>query len=141
MPSVSIAGETRHPGTDQIDFFARWTVAGLGGELLGPLLSGHSLMVIVDYYSRYYKVERLKSTTAEKVIHRPGDVFSRYGLPIVKSDNGPQFKSEEFRDFCALNGINHIRVTAKWAQANWEVERQDSSLLKRLQLARAQRLD
>ena len=33
------------------------------------------------------------------------------------------------------HGIMHHKVTAKWAQANGEVERQNRSLLKRLQIA------
>ena len=36
-------------------------------------------------------------------------------------------------------GIRHHRVTAKWPQANGEVERQNSSLLKRLQIAHAEK--
>ena len=36
-------------------------------------------------------------------------------------------------------GIRHHKVTAKWPQANGEVERQNSSLLKRLQIAHAEK--
>ena len=38
-------------------------------------------------------------------------------------------------------GSRHHRVTAKWPQANGEVERQNSSLLKRLQIAHAEKRD
>ena len=49
--------------------------------------------------------------------------FSRYGLPNqVITDNGTQFKSEEFRSFCAENGIIHI--TAPYHQSsNGQAER------------------
>ena len=110
-------------------------------DLMGPLPSGHSLLVIVNYYSRFYEVEVIQSTTAEKVIDRLADTFSRHGLPATcttKSDNGPQFKSSEFREYCEQQGIIHHKVTAKWAQANGEVERQNWSLLKRLQIAQAE---
>ena len=61
-------------------------------------------------------------------------------MPLnLRSDNGPQFQSDEFRDFCMTNGVTHGKVTAKWAQANGEVERQNSSLLKRLKIAQAER--
>ena len=93
-------------------------------DLMGPLPSGHSLLVIVDYYSRFYEVEVMQSTTTEKVIDRLADTFCRHGLPnTIKSDNGPQFKSNEFREYCEQHGIIHQKVTAKWAQANGEVER------------------
>ena len=36
-------------------------------DLLGPLPSGESVLVIVDYFSRYYEVEIMQSTTSEKV--------------------------------------------------------------------------
>ena len=106
---------------------------------MGPLPSGHSLLVIVDYYSRFYEVEVMQSTTTEKVIDRLADTFCRHGLPnTIKSDNGPQLKSNEFREYCEQHGIIHQKVTAKWAQANGEVERQNRSLLKRLQIAQAE---
>ena len=111
----------------------------LAVDLMGPLPSGHSLLVIVDYYSRFYEVEVMQSTTAEKVIDRLADTFPRHGLPAtIKSDNGPQFKSSKFREYCEQQGIIHHKVTAKWAQANGEVDRQNRSLLKRLQIAQAE---
>ena len=108
----------------------------LAVDLMGPLPSGHSLLVIVDYYGRFYEVEVMQSTTTEKIIDRLADTFCRHGLPnTIKSDNGPQFKSNEFREYCEQHSIIHQKVTSKWAQANGEVERQNRSLLKRLQIA------
>ena len=52
------------------------------------------------------------------------DTFSGHVLPISwKSDNGPQFTSQEFDDFCQQNDTEHLFSIAKWAQANDEVER------------------
>lgn len=55
--------------------------------LLGPLPSGESLLVVVDYYSRYYEVEILKITTvlyiAQVVITRLKEIFARHGLPKI----------------------------------------------------------
>ena len=111
-------------------------------DLMGPLPSGHSLLVVVDYFTRYYEVAVLKSTTADNVIDSLDDAFSRHGLPVtVKSDNGPQFRSSEFAEYCTENNTTHLRVTAKWAQANGEVERQNASLLKRIRIAQAERQD
>ena len=52
-----------------------------------------------------------------------------------KSDNGSQFRSDEFGEYCTLYAIQHMRVTAKWAQANWEDERQNASIMKRVRIA------
>ena len=67
-------------------------------------------------------------------------MFARHGLPeSLTSDNGPQFISAEFAEYMVQQGIRHHKVTAKWPQANGEVERQNSSLLKRLQIAHAEK--
>ena len=111
----------------------------LATDLLGPFPSGHSVLVVIDYYSRYYEYQILSSTTADKVIDSLEEIFSRHGLPVtLKSDNGPQFRSHEFREFCEENGIDHVKVTAKWAQANGEVERQNDSIMKRIRIAQAE---
>ena len=81
----------------------------------------------------------MQSTTTEKITDCLADGFCIHGLPnTIKSDNGPQFKSNEFREYCAQHSIIHQKVTAKWAQANAEVERQNRSLLKRLQIVQAE---
>ena len=49
------------------------------------------------------------STTATVAILR--ELFSKYGFPVhCVSDNGPQFRSEEFAHFLKMNGVKHIRV-------------------------------
>ncbi|KAA0709172.1 hypothetical protein E1301_Tti017617 [Triplophysa tibetana] len=111
-------------------------------DLLGPLPSKHSILVVADYYSRYYEYEILTTTTTAKVIDCLEDIFSRHGLPLtLKSDNGPQFRSDEFKDFCETNGIKHLKTTPKWAQANGEVERQNASIMKRIKIAHSDGLD
>ena len=108
-------------------------------RLMGPLPSGHSLLIIVDYYCRFYKVEVMQSTTTVKIIDHMAETFCRHVLPnTMKSDNCPQFKSNEFREYCQQHSILHQKVTAKWAQANGEVERQNQSLLKQLQITQAE---
>ena len=110
----------------------------VGVDLLGPLPSGHSILVVVDYYSRYYEYSVLQSTTTDKVLDSLDDIFSRQGWPMtIKFDNGPQFQSDEFGEYCTHYAIQHLRVTAKWAQANGEVERQNASIVKRVRIAQA----
>ena len=111
-------------------------------DLLGPLPSGESILVVVDYYSNYYEVDIMRSTVASKVISSLQEIFERHGLPeSLTSDNGPQFVATEFTEDMEQQEIRHHRVTAKWPQANGEVERQNSSLLKRLQMAHAETKD
>ena len=108
-------------------------------DLMGPLLTGESLLVVVDYYSRFYEVGIVWSTTVEKLIDFFGPVFTRYGYPFsVKSNNGPQFISQVFKDFLVEHGIEHRTSPPLWPQANGEVERQNRTLLKALKTAQVE---
>ena len=98
-------------------------------DILGPLPSGENLLVVVDYYSRYFEVVILRSTTSTKVINSLQPIFARFGVPhTLKTDNGPQFISEEFKAFLAENGIEHRTTPPLWPHANGEVERQNRTL-------------
>ena len=79
------------------------------------------------------------SITASQIISRLEKIFAVHGLPvIITSDNGPQFRSEEFEHYLVDNGILHRKVTPQWAQANGEVERQNRSLLESMRIAQAE---
>ena len=69
-------------------------------DVLGPLPSGESLLVVVDYYSRFFEVVVMRTTTSQKMIEALMPILTRYGyLFSLKSDNAPQFVSEEFEVF------------------------------------------
>ena len=59
----------------------------------------------------------------------------------IRTDNGPQFVSKEFKQFLVRNGIQDQRTTPLWPQANGKVERQNRSILKRIKIAQAEGLD
>lgn len=102
----------------------------------GPLPSGEHILVVVDYFSRFYEIAYMRGTTARQTIHELDKIFFTHGLPSsIRSDNGPQFISQEFKAYCEHMGIEHRRVTPRWPQANGEVERQNASLVKRIKIA------
>ena len=48
----------------------------------------------------------MSSTTATATIQVLRTTFARYGIPeSIVSDNGPQFSSSEFAQFCHANSI------------------------------------
>jgi len=105
-------------------------------DLCGPFPTGENLLVVVDYYSRWPEVGLLKSTNTQSVIKALDKIFARHGLPDkLTSDNGPQFRSEEFREFLQRNAIQHRKTTPYWPQANGEVERMNRSILKAIRAA------
>ena len=103
---------------------------------MGPIPSGENLLVVVDYFSRYYEVVVMRLTTTPKIVETLTGIFSRFGYPYsLKTDNGPQFVSKEFEEFLHECGIEHRRSPPLWPQANGEVERQNRTLLKTLKIA------
>lgn len=57
-------------------------------------------ILIIDFFSRYIEVAQLKYTSAEVTIKAVKEAFARHGTPeTVVSDNGPQFSSEQFKQF------------------------------------------
>lgn len=111
-------------------------------DFLGPLPSGEYLFVIVDYFSRYKEVEIMTKITAKDTVDRLRAIFKRLGFPrTISLDNAKQFLSSEFRDYCRGCGITLNYTTPYFPQQNGEVERQNRSLLKRLQISNALKRD
>ena len=108
----------------------------LAADLLGPLSSGEYLLVVIDYYSRYFEVDILKSVLSRNVIDSLDRIFATHGIPeSMKTDNGPQFISEEFKVYMVNNGVKHVTSIPLWPQGNGEVERQNRTLLKSMRIA------
>lgn len=111
-------------------------------DFLGPLPSGHNLFVIVDYYSRFIEVEIMTKIDSAKAIAKLKNIFARFGFPIsITADNGRQFISEEFKQYCETNNIKLNNTIPYWPQQNGEVERQNRSILKRLKISQEQKRD
>ncbi|XP_061506861.1 uncharacterized protein K02A2.6-like [Anopheles gambiae] len=111
-------------------------------DFLGPLPTGDYLLVIIDYFSRYKEVEIVKKITAIETSERLERIFVRLGYPrTITLDNGRQFVSNYFDNYCKQRGILLNKTTPYWPQENGLVERQNRSLLKRLKISQAQNGD
>jgi len=77
-------------------------------DFLGPV-SGKMFFVLTDAFSKWPEIYEMPRTDAGFMIDKLKDIFARYGLPNkIVSDNGPQFISAEYREFCYRNGISVI---------------------------------
>ena len=94
-------------------------------DLFGPLASGETILGIVDDYSKWPELYVLKGeVSTEDVIRALDELFARFGnAGMIKSDNGPQFRSWKFSNFMEKRGIKHHLVTPYYPQANSTVER------------------
>jgi hypothetical protein len=92
-------------------------------DLAGPFQQ-HNFLVLVDQHSRWPEVKLLKSTDTSAIIVKLRDIFVNFGIPnILISDNGPQFVSAEFYNFCKSNGITHRTVSPYHPRSNGLVVR------------------
>ena len=66
-------------------------------------------LITVDYYSNFWEVDRLNSTTSQAVVNKLKAHFARYGSPSqIISDNGPQFTANAFIQFTTNWDIEHL---------------------------------
>ena len=86
-------------------------------------LNNQTFLIIIDYFSNFWEVDRLERTTAKEVIRKVKYHFARYGIPsTVISDNGPQFKSGDFENFSKEWDFQHDFSSPGHQQANGMAE-------------------
>ena len=83
----------------------------------------HNYLITVDYYSNFWEIDYLENTKACVVIRKLKAHFARYGLPsIVMSDNGPQFISEESKNFAVNYDFEHVTSSPHYPRSNGKAE-------------------
>jgi len=88
------------------------------------VLDRQSFLIAVDYYSGYFEVQDMSSTTSTRVITVLKASFSRHRIPVtVISDNGPPFNSEDFKTFSKEWDFHHVTSSPYHARSNGRVER------------------
>nr|VZH93120.1 unnamed protein product [Spirometra erinaceieuropaei] len=92
-------------------------------DFAGPL-NGVSYLILVDAYSKWPKIAPLNPATASSTIAFLRRIFSQHGLPeVLVSDNGSQFTSSSFEDFCRQHNIQHLCSPPYHPQSNGQAER------------------
>ena len=105
----------------------------VAADLLGPLPGGEYLFVAVNYYSRYLEIEILKTVLSRDIVDSLDHIFARHGIPVsMKTDNGPQFISSEFKNYMTTNGVQHVTCVhsfvalRKWRSRETNVAEKDT---------------
>ena len=87
-------------------------------------LNGKTYLLVADYFSRYLEVQTLTTTTSASVIRALKAIFSRHGIPaVLMSDNGPQYSSQEMKDFANQYNFKHVTSSPHYPQSNGMAER------------------
>ena len=96
-------------------------------DITGPFVDAPShakfIVVVIDNYSKFPEILCTTEITAKSITNWLSQLFSRYGNPAkIISDNGPQFKCDEFSRFLQERDILHEFTPVYTPQRNAFVE-------------------
>ena len=78
----------------------------------------------MDSFSRWPKVQKCKNPMSEIIIKFLYELFARFGIvDLIVIDNGSQFTSKDFKEFCEIYQIKHITTTPFHPWSNSQAER------------------
>ena len=101
-----------------------WPFAQWGIDIVGPLPPGKGqvkfLLVAIDYFTKWVEAEALATITKARIqSFMWKNIICRFGIPLVIiSNNGRQFDSQGFREFCSNLGIKNQFSSSGHPQAN-----------------------
>ena len=82
------------------------------------------MLVAVDYFTKWAEAEALaniRDVDVKKFVWK--NIITRFGVPdSLISDNGLQFDSQDFREFCNNLDIRNRYSTPAYSQGNGQVE-------------------
>ena len=113
-----------------------WPFSQWGINIINPLPQGKGqvkfLLVTIDYFTKWVEAEALSTITEAKIQSFVWkNIICRFGIPLmIISDNGRQFNSQAFRDFCSSLGIKNRFSSPGHPQANGQTKVTNRTLLK-----------
>ena len=118
-------GELKHTSSEELHCLeTSWSFHKWGIDILRPfpLAPGRFkyLVVAINYFTKWIKVEPLPTTMAEKVRKLVWKrIIFRYGVSHqLVSNNGTQFMDWRFKDLCRELGITQLFSSVKHPQTN-----------------------
>ncbi|KAG7588679.1 Ribonuclease H domain [Arabidopsis suecica] len=113
--------------------FMRWSM-----DIVGPLHRStrgvQYLLVLTDYFSKWIEAEayiNIKDSVVKTFLWK--HIICHYGVPYeIVTDNGPQFISNDFDDFCSAWGIKLSYSTSRYPQGNGQAEASNKTILSNL---------
>jgi hypothetical protein len=85
---------------------------------------GKQFLIVVNAYSKYPEVVPVPRITSRQTVTTIRKLCAQHGVPeTIVSDNGPQFTSQEFKDFCIAITVSHILSPPYHAQSNGRAKR------------------
>ena len=102
-----------------------WPFYKGGIDIVGllPQATGQRKFILVatDYFTKWAKVEayaQIKATQLKQFVQK--NIVCRFGVPYsIVSDNGPQFISKPFQQFCTEFGIKKCLLYTPVSPIQW----------------------
>lgn len=89
---------------------------------MGPV-NKKNYLIITDAYSKWPEVFETPKMDSKVTLDFLRQAFTRFGLPdVIVSDNGTQFTSTEFEQFCIINDIKHTTYALYHSATNGAAE-------------------
>jgi len=87
------------------------------------MFENEQYMVLADSFSHHIEVDFLPNISSKTVIRKLKVHFSRLGSPVtIKTDNGRQFTSDEFKQFASEWNFNHVTSSPNMPSSNGHAE-------------------
>jgi transposase InsO family protein len=114
-----------------------WPFAVWGLDILGPFPQAQGgyryLYVAIDKFTKWVEVEPVCTIPARSAVKFIRGLVCRFGVPNrIITDNGSQFTSELFREYCASVGIKICFASIAYPRSNGQAERANAEVLKGL---------
>ena len=114
-----------------------WPFIVCGLDTVGPLRTARSgfthVLVAVDKFTKWIEAKPTKNLDAGTAISFIRELIFRYGVPHnIIIDNGSNFDSVEFKEFCASQGTRVNYASIAHSQLNGQVERVNGLVLQGL---------
>src|SRR4051812_5457430 len=128
-PCQRFAPKPHAPATDLMTLPLAWPFAQWGLDQVGPLRKslpgGHThLLVAVDKFTKWIEAIPVTNQAATTAVTFFKGITCRFGVPhSILTDNGSNFASEEFQDFCDQFGIKLNFASVAHPQTNGQVEK------------------
>jgi transposase InsO family protein len=114
-----------------------WPFSTWGLDMVGPFKTAKGgfthLFVAVDKFTKWIEAKPVATITAAKAIEFIRDIVCRFGVPrTIITDNGTQFKAQEFKDYCDSLGTSIHYASVAHPRSNGQVERANGMILQGL---------
>jgi hypothetical protein len=111
-----------------------WPLQRWGLDIVGPLPTAQGNLkftfVVVEYFTKWIEaraVSTITLKTTQKFFWQ--NIVCRFGVPSeLTVDNGKQFDSQDFRDFCLSIGTKPVFASVYHPQSNGVVERANGKI-------------